>query len=43
MEHKKPNLQDASIDRKTKLDLEKLFEANKHAFAEDERQIVPLH
>ena len=38
MEHKKPQLQDAPIDRK-KLDLGKLFEANKDAFAEDERQI----
>ena len=39
VEHKKPQLQDAPIDRKTKLDLEKLSEANKDAFAEDERQI----
>ena len=39
MEHKKPQLQDGPIDRKTKLDLEKLFEANKDAFAEDERHI----
>ena len=34
-----PQLCDAPIDRKTKLDLEKLFEENKDAFAEDERQI----
>ena len=39
MEHKKPKLHDAPIDRKTMLDLEKLFEANKDAFVEDERQI----
>ena len=39
MEHKKPQLQDAHIDRKTKLDLEKLFDGNKDAFAEDERKI----
>ena len=39
VEHKKPQLQDAPIDRKTKLNLDKLFEANKDAFAEDERQI----
>ena len=37
--HKKPELQDAPIDQKTKLDLEKLLEKNKDAFAEDERQI----
>ena len=36
---KKPELQDASIDQKTKLDLEQLLEKNKDAFAEDERQI----
>ena len=39
VEHTKPQLDDAPIDRKTKLDLEKLFEANKDAFAEDKRQI----
>ena len=39
VEHKKPHLHDAPIDRQTKLDLTKLFEANKDAFAEDERQI----
>ena len=37
--HQKPKLQDAPIDQKTKLDLEKLLEDNKDAFAEDERQI----
>ena len=37
--HKKPELQDAPIDQKTKLDIEKLLEKNKDAFAEDERQI----
>ena len=37
--HKNPQLQDGAIDRKRKLDLEKLFETNKDAFAEDERQI----
>ena len=42
--HKKPELQDAPIDQKTKLDLEQLLEKNKDAFAEDERQIgtIPL-
>ena len=39
VEHKKPQWHDAPIDRKTKLDLEKLFEKNKDVFAEDERQI----
>ena len=39
VECKKPQLHDAPIDRKTKLDQEKLFEANKDAFAKDERQI----
>ena len=39
MEHKKPQLHDAPIDITTKLDLEKLFQKNKDAFAEDERQI----
>ena len=39
VEHKKPQLHDAPTDRKTKLNLEKLFEVNKDAFAEDERQI----
>ena len=37
--HQKPQLQDAPTDHKTKLDLEKLLEDNKDAFAEDERQI----
>ena len=37
--YKKPELQDAPIDQKTKLDLEQLLEKNKDAFAEDERQI----
>ena len=41
--HKKPQLQDAPIDKKTKLDLEKLFEANKDAFAQDESRLVQLH
>ena len=40
VEHKKPKLHDAPIDRNTKLDLEKLFEKSKDAFAEDERQIA---
>ena len=35
--HQKPQLQDAPIDHKTKLDLKKLLEDNKDAFAEDER------
>ena len=39
VDSKKPQLHDAPIDRKAKLDLEKLFEANKYVFAEDERQI----
>ena len=37
--YKKPELQDASIDTQIKIDLEKLLEANKDSFAEDERQI----
>ena len=37
--HKKPDLQDAPMDQKTKLDLEQLLEKNKDASAEDERQI----
>ena len=37
--HKKPELQDAPIGQKTKLDLEQLLEKNRDAFAEDERQI----
>ena len=37
--HQKPELQDAPIDHKTKLDLERLLEDNKDAFAEDEMQI----
>ena len=39
VEHRKPQLHDAPIDRKIKLDLEKLFEENKDTFAKDERQI----
>ena len=37
--HQKPELQDTLTDHQTKLDLEKLLEDNKDAFAEDERQI----
>ena len=37
--YKKPELQDAPIDQKTKLDLEQLLEKNKDAFVDDERQI----
>ena len=37
--HQKPQLQDAPIDHRTNLDLEKLLEDNKDAFAEEERQI----
>ena len=37
--HKKPELQDAPIDQKKKLDLEQLLEKNKDAFAKDERHI----
>ena len=43
VEHKKPQLCDAPIDRKTKLDLEKLFERSKDAFVEDKGRLVPLH
>ena len=39
VEHSKPELEDAPIDRKTRLDLEKLLKANEVAFATDERQI----
>ena len=39
VEHKKPQVHDAPMAWKTKLELEKLFEANKEAFAEVERQI----
>ena len=39
MSHKKPNLQDAPIDQRTKQELEQLLERNKDCFAEDERQI----
>ena len=34
--HQKPHLQDVPTDHNTKLDLEKLLEDNKDAFAEDE-------
>ena len=39
-----PALQDASIDKWTRDDLDKLFDNNKDAFAEDERKIgtIPL-
>ena len=37
--HKKPKLQDAPIDQRTKQELEQLLERNKDCFAEDERQI----
>ena len=37
--HQKPQLQDAPIDYKTKLDLEKLLEDNKDVFAKDEGQM----
>ena len=33
---KKPELQEAPIDKQIKIDLEKLLEANKDSFAEDE-------
>ena len=36
--NKKPVLLDAPIDRQIKLDLVKLLDVNKNAFAEDERQ-----
>ena len=39
MSHKKPKLQDALIDQRTKQELEQLLERNKDCFAEDERQI----
>ena len=34
--HKKPKLQDAPIDQRTKQELEQLLERNKDCFAEDE-------
>ena len=37
--HKKPKLQDAPIDQRTKQELEQFLEGNKDCFAEDERQI----
>ena len=37
--HQKPQLQDAPIDQKIKLELEKLLIRNKDCFAEDERQL----
>ena len=37
--HKKPKLQDAPIDQRTKQELEQLLVRNKDCFAEDERQI----
>ena len=37
--HKKPKLQDAPIDQRTKQELEQLLERNKDCFAEDKRQI----
>ena len=37
--HKKPKLQDAPIDQRTKQELEQSLERNKECFAEDERQI----
>ena len=39
VKYKTPELQDAPIDTQIKIDLEKLLEANKDSFAEDERQI----
>ena len=39
MSHKKPKLQDAPIDQRTKQELEQLLGRNKDCFAEDERQI----
>ena len=42
--YSKPILQDAPIDKQTKVDLDKLLDNNKEVFAEDERQIgtMPL-
>ena len=40
VKYKKPELQDAPIDTQIKIDLEKLLEANKDSFAEDERQLA---
>ena len=37
--YNKPALQDAPIDKWTKVDLDKLFDNNEAAFAEDERQM----
>ena len=37
--YKKPELQDAPIDKQIKIYLEKVCETNKDSFAEDERQI----
>ena len=39
VKYEKPQLKDAPIDKQMKLDVEKLLEANKDAFAEDKRQI----
>ena len=39
MYYKKPVLSDASVDKKTLQDPEKLLNNNKDAFAEDERQV----
>ena len=39
VKYKKPELQDASIDKQIKIELQKLLEANQNSFAEDERQI----
>ena len=39
VKYKKPELQDSPIDTQIKIDLEKLLEANKDSFAENERQI----
>ena len=41
--HKKPQVQDALIDRKTKLDLEKLFVVIKMHFLKMKGRLVPLH
>ena len=37
--YNKPALQGAPIDKQTKADIDKLFDNNKGAFAEDEKQI----
>ena len=39
MSHKKPKLQDAPIDQRTKQELEQLLDRNKDCFAEYEREI----